>query len=61
MRQTVTVLLSGISLWILALIVEIARSAPTNQIWICISGALLGVLGLIYSIRRLRREAKSKL
>jgi len=59
MKQTVTILISGISLWLVALVVEIARSAPTNQIWICISGALLGVLGLTYSIRRLRREAKA--
>ena len=60
MKQTVTVLISGISIWIVALVVEIARSAPTNQIWICIGGALLGVLGLGYSIRRLRRESRSK-
>jgi Protein of unknown function (DUF2530) len=59
MKQTVTVLVGGISLWLVALVVEIARSAPTNQIWICFSGALLGVLGLIYSIRRLRRESKA--
>jgi len=58
MKQTVTILISGISIWLVALVVEIERSAPANQIWICISGALLGVLGLAYSIRRLRREAK---
>jgi Protein of unknown function (DUF2530) len=57
MKQTVIVLLSGIVLWLVALVIEIARSAPTNQIWICISGALLGVLGLTYSNRRLRRES----
>jgi Protein of unknown function (DUF2530) len=59
MKQTVTILITGISLWFVALVVEIARSAPTNQIWICISGALLGVLGLTYSIRRIRRESKA--
>jgi hypothetical protein len=59
MKQTVTILISGISLWFVALVVELARSAPTNQIWICISGALLGVLGLTYSIRRIRRESKA--
>ena len=59
MKQTITILISGISLWFVALVVELARSAPTNQIWICISGALLGVLGLTYSIRRIRRESKA--
>jgi hypothetical protein len=58
MRETVTVLIVGISLWVVALVIEIARSAPSNQIWICIGGALLGLLGLRYSIRRIRRERK---
>ena len=58
MKQTVTVLLAGISLWVVALVIEIARSAPSNQIWICIGGALLGVIGLRYSVRRIRRERK---
>ena len=58
MKQTVIVLISGISLWLVALVIEIARSAPSDQIWICISGALLGLLGLRYSVRRLRRESK---
>jgi hypothetical protein len=58
MKQTVIVLISGISLWLVALVIEIARSAPSDQIWICISGALLGLLGLRYSVRRLRREGK---
>jgi hypothetical protein len=56
MRQTVIILISGISLWVVALVVEIARSAPSNAIWICVTGALFGVLGLRYSIKRLRRE-----
>jgi hypothetical protein len=58
MRETVTVLIVGISLWVVALVIEIARSAPSNQIWICIGGALLGVIGLRYSVRRIRRERK---
>jgi hypothetical protein len=40
----------------IALVIEIARSAPANAIWTCVSGALLGVIGLRYSIKRLRRE-----
>lgn len=56
MRKTVIILISGISLWLVALVVEIAISAPANAIWTCVTGALLGVIGLRYSIKRLRRE-----
>jgi hypothetical protein len=56
MGTTVKVIVSGIILWLIALVIEIARSAPTSQIWICVVGALLGLVGLRYSIKRLRRE-----
>ena len=46
-------------MWLIALVIEIARSAPATQIWICVTGAALGLVGLVYSIRRLRREAKN--
>ena len=59
METTVKVIVAGILLWLIALVIEIARSAPSTQIWICITGATLGVIGLIYSIRRLRREASN--
>jgi hypothetical protein len=57
METTVKVILTGVILWLIALVVEIARSAPSEQIWICIIGAALGIIGLVYSIRRLKREA----
>jgi hypothetical protein len=60
MGETVKVIVAGVLLWLIALVVEIARSAPASQIWICITGAALGLVGLVYSIRRLRREAKAK-
>jgi hypothetical protein len=60
MGTTVRVLLSGISLWIVALVIELLRGATSTSLWICIVGAALGVIGLIYSIRRLRREALQK-
>ena len=53
------VIVAGIVLWLIALVLEISRSAPASHIWICIVGALLGVIGLRYSIRRLRREANN--
>jgi uncharacterized membrane protein len=57
METTVKVIVTGVILWLMALVVEIARSAPSEQIWICIVGAALGLIGLVYSIRRLKREA----
>ncbi|CAB5010099.1 unannotated protein [freshwater metagenome] len=42
-------------MWIVALIVGLATSAATRTIWICICGALLGIIGAIYSYRRNRR------
>jgi FtsH-binding integral membrane protein len=59
MGSTVKVIVAGVILWLIALVVEIARSAPSQQIWICVVGAALGVIGLIYSMRRLKREARN--
>ena len=59
MGSTVKVIVTGIVMWLIALVIEIARSAPATQIWICVTGAALGLVGLVYSIRRLRREAKN--
>jgi Protein of unknown function (DUF2530) len=56
MGTTVKVIVSGIILWLVALVIEIARSAPTSQILICVAGAVLGLFGVRYSIKRLRRE-----
>ena len=59
MGSTVKVIVTGILMWLIALVIEIARSAPATQIWICVTGAALGLVGLVYSIRRLSREAKN--
>ena len=58
MGTTVRVLLTGISAWMVAFVVELLRGASSTSLYICIDGAVLGVIGLIYSIRRLRREAR---
>ena len=52
------VIAAGVVLWLIALVVEIARSAPASQIWICVVGAALGPLGIIYTIRREKREKR---
>ena len=60
MRKSIVVLISGTILWAIALVIEIARSAPSRVLWICLSGIVMGLLGLRYSIRRLRRERAAK-
>ncbi|MEI6041924.1 MAG: DUF2530 domain-containing protein [Actinomycetes bacterium] len=56
MRSTVVTLVIGIVLWVFALIISLAVSARSNAVWICFVGALLGIIGLRYTIRRARRE-----
>ena len=56
MGITVKALVSGIFIWAIAFVIELLRGAPSSSLWICVLGAGLGVVGLIYSIRRLRRE-----
>jgi len=59
MSTTVKALLTGISVWVIALVVELLRGAQTSTLWICVVGAVLGVVGLVYSVRRLRREGNN--
>lgn len=55
LKSTLTLICCGTLTWIVALIVGLATSAATRTIWICICGALLGIIGAIYSYRRNRR------
>lgn len=57
MGNAVMAIAIGVVVWLIALVIEIARSAPTSQIWICVVGALLGPLGMFYTIRRQRKES----
>jgi hypothetical protein len=56
MRQAIFVIALGIVLWIIALVFAIVMKAEQKIISICIVGALLGVIGLRYTIRRGRRS-----
>ena len=60
MGNAVKVIAAGVVLWLIALVVQIARSAPASQIWICVVGAALGPLGIIYTIRREKREKRER-
>jgi len=51
-----SVIIAGTVMWLIALVIALAINARSNAIWICIVGALLGLVGLRYTIRRARRE-----
>ncbi len=55
MKEAIFVIAMGIVLWIIALVFAIVMNAQTNVLWICVAGAVLGAIGLRYTIRRGRR------
>ena len=59
MKQTLVAVILGICLWTIALVVEIARSAQSSTIWICVVGLALGLLG-IADIARRNASARKK-
>ena len=55
--KTVVLLIAlGSIAWIAAGVVAIAIGAEAKVIWTCVVGAILGVIGIRYSIRRARRS-----
>jgi len=56
MKQTLVAVICGISLWAIALVVELVRSAPSTSIWICVVGLGFGVLGILDIARRMAKE-----
>ena len=55
MKQAIFVISMGIVLWIIAFVFAIVMNANSNILWICVVGALLGVIGLRYTIKRGRK------
>ena len=55
MKEAIFVIAMGIVLWIVALVFAIVMNAQTKVLWICVAGAMLGAIGLRYTIRRGRR------
>ena len=55
MKEAIFVIAMGIVLWIIALVFAIVMNAATKVLWICVAGAVLGAIGLRYTIRRGRR------
>ena len=56
LRNAITLVAIGTIGWIVAGVIALACGADAKIIWTCISGAILGVLGIRYTIRRERRS-----
>ncbi|MFZ2227943.1 MAG: DUF2530 domain-containing protein [Candidatus Nanopelagicaceae bacterium] len=54
-RSVEKLLSLGVIAWILAGIFAIVVNAETKVIWTCFMGALLGLIGMLYTIRRANR------
>jgi len=56
LRNAVTLVAIGTICWVIAGVIALAANADGKIIWTCISGALLGLIGIRYTIRRERRS-----
>jgi hypothetical protein len=56
LRNAVTLVAIGTICWVVAGVIALAVDADAKVIWTCISGALLGLIGIRYTIRRERRS-----
>jgi hypothetical protein len=54
-KSVVTLIAIGSICWLAAGVVAIAAGAQAKIIWTCVLGAVLGAMGIRYSIRRSRR------
>jgi uncharacterized membrane protein HdeD (DUF308 family) len=55
-KTVVTLIAIGTVAWLIAGMVALTLDADSKYIWTCVVGALLGVTGIRYSIRRDRRS-----
>ena len=56
LRSVVTLVAIGTICWLVAGIVAILLGAETKVIWTCLAGAVLGTVGIRYTIRRSKRS-----
>ena len=54
--NAVTLVAIGTICWVVAGVIALASNADAKVIWTCISGAILGLIGIRYTIRRERRS-----
>jgi hypothetical protein len=56
LRTVVTLVAIGTICWLVAGIIAIVLGAESKVIWTCLAGAVLGTVGIRYTIRRSRRS-----
>ena len=56
LRNAITLVAIGTICWVIAGVIALATNADAKIIWTCISGAMLGLVGIRYTIRRERRS-----
>ena len=56
LRNAITLVAIGTICWVIAGVIALAANADGKIIWTCISGAMLGLVGIRYTIRRERRS-----
>jgi O-antigen/teichoic acid export membrane protein len=58
MKSTmVALIIAGICAWVVAAIIGLLSNASSKFLWTCVTGAALGIVGIIYTVRRDRRSA----
>ena len=58
MRSAIPIIIAGIVLWTIALVVAIIVNAVAKIVLTCLLGIALGLIGIGYTKRRAKREAK---
>jgi uncharacterized oligopeptide transporter (OPT) family protein len=56
LRNAVTLVAIGTVCWVIVGVIALASNADAKIMWTCISGAVLGLIGIRYTIRRERRS-----
>jgi len=56
LRNALTLVAIGTTCWVVAGVIALAVNAEAKVIWTCVSGAVLGLIGVRYTIRRERRS-----
>lgn len=56
LRNAITLVAIGTICWVIAGVIALAANSDAKIIWTCISGVLLGLVGIRYTIRRERRS-----
>ena len=54
--RMVTLIIAGICAWVVAAIIGLLVNADSKFLWTCITGAVLGLVGIRYTVRRDRRS-----